>query len=144
MKTIDVIKMAEVSKQYKVVLYINMALCFIYGIIYSFFWWGWATIIEWEIGSTPWYGQVVGGVLLVLGIWFLRAVLQKKSWEDISYFMEFTFGFMIVMLLFEGWNFLFVRPTGIALINDIISTSVILFLFILNLIFYFMESAKHK
>jgi hypothetical protein len=143
-KLTDVITMSEISKQYRVILFINMTVGLIYGVLFGFLWWWWAGIIEWDIGSTPFYGQVVGGLFLIYAIWNLRAVLQRKEWGAISYFMEFTFVLNFVMLIYFGWEFLFIKPTGMALINSIVAVGVAGVLFILNLIFYFVESAKHK
>ena len=137
--------MTEISKSYKVMLFINMGVTLIYGVLYTFFWWWWKDVIGWDFGSTPWYGQVLGGMYLVIAIWCLRAVLQKKEWESITYFMEFTFGLMFVMLLFFAYEFIFVNKVpGMALYNSIVACGVVIILFILNLIFYFIETAKHK
>lgn len=124
-------------------LIIDIVICLAVSIPYMFLIGTWSPLIEYSY-STPWYAQIFGVLLFMIAVWLLRAILQKKEWHDISYFMEFLFAILFGMIIYFALELLFVELTDIALIYAIVSTSVTGALFVANMIFYFIETAKHK
>jgi len=135
--------MTEISKRWRIVLIITIVASLAFSIPYVFLIGTWAPIIGYEY-TTPWYAQVFGVLLFMIAVWLLRAMLQKKSLEEISYFMEFLFAVMFGMIIFFVLELLFVGLTGLALIYSIISLTVTATMFVSNMIFYFMETAKRQ
>ena len=138
--------MTEVSKQYKIILIINIVVSLVYAIPYMFITKLWLGFIEYG-DSTPFYPQAMGVTLFVIAIWSLRVILQKKDWESISFFMEFIFVFLfglIIYMVLEQWFYLTQTTHPVAWTNNIISLCVVGALFAANMVFYFIETAKHK
>ena len=135
--------MTEISKPYKVMLIINIVVALIYAIPYMFMIGTWAPFIEYTY-STPWYAQVFGTLLFVMAVWLLRAILQKKSFEDISYLMEFIFAIMFGMIIYFALELLFVSLGPVALIYAWVGLGVTIALFVSNMVFYFVETARTK
>jgi hypothetical protein len=135
--------MTEISKPYKIMLIINIVIALAYAIPYMFFINTWAGLIEYTY-STPWYAQVFGLVLFMIAAWLLRAILQKKTFESLSYFLEFIFVVLFGMIIYFALELLFVPLTPIALIYAWVSLGVTIALFISNMVFYFVETARSK
>ena len=127
--------MTEISKRWRIVLIITIVVSLLFSIPYVFLIGTWAPIIEYTY-STPWYAQVFGVLLFIIAVWLLRAILQKKTLEEISYFMEFLFVIMFGMIIFFVLELLFVGLTGFALIYSIITLTVTAVLFVSNMIFF--------
>ena len=94
--------------------------------------------------STPWFAQFFGVTLFIMAIWLLRAILQKKSFEDITFFVEFLFAIMAGMIIYFVLELLFVPSDQATRIYGIVGTGITVALFITNMIFYFIETAKNK
>ena len=138
--------MTELSKQYKIMMIINLVIAFAYAIPYCFITSAWLNLTQHEANS-PFYAQAFGVTLFLVSVWLLRAILQKKDWESISYFVEFIFVFLfgiLIYLVLELWFVIDKVVTPVAWINAIISTAVVGSVFVANIIFYFLETAKHK
>lgn len=140
-------KMTEVSKQYKIILIINIVVSMAYAIPYMFISKLWLPFVEY-LNATPFYPQALGVTLFVIAVWSLRVILQKKDWESISFFMEFIFVFLfglIIYMVLEQWFYLTPRSVHpVAWVNNIISLCVVGALFAANMVFYFLETAKHN
>jgi hypothetical protein len=113
--------------------------------LFGFFWWFWLPTIEYST-TLPFYAQFFGGFLLIGMIWYLRIILQKFPWEKAVFFVGFANTIMGVMIIYLAYEivFLFSEMTEIARINSLVSISITTALLITNLIFYFLESGKHK
>ncbi|MHA1112290.1 MAG: hypothetical protein ACTSRE_14380 [Promethearchaeota archaeon] len=138
--------MTEISKQFKIMLVINIVISLAYAIPYMFISGPWLALTE-HTASSPFYSQVFGVALFGISVWCLRAILQKKEWEAISYFVEFVFVFLfgiLIYLLLEIWFVINKVVTPVAWINAIISMAVVSALIVANIIFYFLETAKHQ
>ena len=138
--------MTEISKQFKIMLIVNIVISLAYAIPYLFLTSLWLNLTE-HTATSPFYSQAFGVALFSISVWSLRAILQKKEWEAVSYFVEFIFIFLfgiIIYLLLEMWFVLDKVATPIAWINNIISIAVAGSVFVANIIFYFLETAKHK
>jgi hypothetical protein len=137
--------MPEISKMYKIILFINIVVCFVYGILFGFLWWFWLDFIDYT-ATSPFFAQFFGGFLIIGLIWYLRIILQKVPWEKAVWFIGFAntiMGMMIIYLAYEIL-FVFIEMTKTAQINSIVSISVTTTLLVVNIIFFFVESGKHK
>ena len=103
----------------------------------------WSSFIQYTY-STPWYAQVFGTMLFMMAIFLLRAMLQKKSFENISYLMEFIFAIMFGMIIYFALELLFVSLGPVALIYAWVGLGVTIALFVSNMIMYFIETARNK
>jgi hypothetical protein len=135
--------MTEISKSYRIMLIITMVISLLFSIPYMFLIKTWSKIIDYTY-NTPWYAQVFGVLLFMVAVWLLRAILQKKSFENLSYFMEFLFAIMFGMIIYFALELLFVTLSFAAVIYAWVSLGVIIALFVSNMIFYFIETAKSK
>lgn len=135
--------MTEISKPYRIMLIINIAISMIFAIPYMFLIATFSPLIDYTY-NTPWYAQVLGTVLFLIAVWLLRAILQKKSFEDVSYFLEFLFAIMFGMIIYFALELLFVDLSFVAIVYAWVSLGVTIALFVSNMVFYFIETAKHK
>jgi len=93
--------MAEISKEAKIVLLINIIVSF----IFAFFFLGIPEIYaSWtnEAYFSPICWRQIGGTLLLLGIFGIIALIRKE-WEQIRIFWELGIGFMIVLISIDLW-----------------------------------------
>ena len=93
--------MAEISKEAKIVLLINIIASFIFAFfflgipeIYA----GWTN----EAYFSPICWRQLGGTLLILGIFGIIA-LMRKEWEQVKIFWEFGIAFLIVLVCIDIW-----------------------------------------
>ena len=134
--------MAEISKQYKIILIINIFVSTVYAVPFMFMIKRWAEIIGYTT-STPWFAQFFGLALFLMAAWLLRAILQKKQFEDITFFIEFCLAIMFGMIIYFVLELIFVSETPITRIYGIVGTAITAALLITNMVFYFIETAKH-
>ena len=124
-------------------LIIDIALSVIYAVPFMFMIGTWSKLIDYTY-STPWFAQFFGLTLFLIAIWLLRAILQKKSFEEFTYFLEFFFAIMFGMIIYFAIELLFVSETPATRIYGIIGTAITGGILIANMIFYFIETAKSK
>ena len=124
--------MAEISKETKIILWINMIASF----VFAFFFLGIPEIYRDLTGTTtdifsPVCWRQLGGTIVLLGIFSIIALLRKE-WEQIRIFWEFGIAFLIVQLALDIWGtFVYLKfdYTGIVEIA----------LIAINIIFYLRE-----
>jgi len=124
-------------------LIINIVVSMVYAIPFMFMIGTWSKVIDYTY-STPWFAQFFGLVLFLIAVWLLRAILQKKSFEELTYFIEFLFAIMAGMIIYFGLELVFVSETPATRIYGIVGTAITGALFAANMAFYFIETAKHK
>lgn len=135
--------MTEISKGFRIMLFINIALAVIYAIPFMFMIGTWSKLIDYTY-STPWFAQFFGLTLFLMAAWLLRAILQKKSFEELTYFVEFIMAIMAGMIIYFTLELVFVSDTPATRIYGIIGTAITGALLGANMIFYFIETAKNK
>ena len=121
--------MAEISKEAKIIILINMIVSF----IFAFFFLGIPEIYaSWTNDAyfSPICWRQLGGTLLVLGIFGIIALIRKE-WEQIRIFWELGIAFIILLVCIDIW----------VIANGIFDYTVIveIVLVVINIFFYIRE-----
>jgi hypothetical protein len=121
--------MAEISKEAKIIILINMIASF----IFAFFFLGIPEIYaSWTNDAyfSPISWRQLGGTLLILGIFAIIALIRKE-WEQVRIFWEIGIAFLIVLISIDIW----------VLANGIFDYTVIveIVLVVINIFFYIRE-----
>ncbi|MHA1112407.1 MAG: hypothetical protein ACTSRE_15030 [Promethearchaeota archaeon] len=135
--------MTEISKGFRTMLIVTISVAVIYAIPFMFMIRTWSNIIGYTY-SSPWFAQFFGLTIFLIAIWLLRAILQKKSFEELTYFVEFLMAILGGMLIYFTLELVFVSDTPATRIFGIIGTAITGALLGANMIFYFIETAKNK
>ena len=93
--------MAEISKEAKIVLLINIISSFIFAFFFLIIpeiYAGWTN----EAYFSPICWRQIGGTLLILGIFGIIALIRKE-WEQIRIFWELGIAFVILLVCIDIW-----------------------------------------
>jgi len=95
------IKMAEISKEAKIVFLINAISLFIFAFFFLIIP---EIYAEWtnEAYFSPICWRQLGGTLLLFGIFTIIA-LMRKEWEQVRIYWELGIGFLIVLISIDIW-----------------------------------------
>jgi hypothetical protein len=132
--------MVEMSKEYKIIVLVNIIAAFIYGILYVFF-----PDFLYSVNDAPYFDphfwRLFGGALLAVGIVGLYGFL-KVDWDEIKLFMLYGITILLVILLLNLISNTYVIRSATNLIFHWIDNVVIIILLIINVFFYMRENKK--
>ena len=132
--------MAEISKEMKIVLIINMIVGLVYGIMYIFLPEG-----VYALNDAPYFDphfwRLFGGALVAVGIGILLGII-KGDWDKIKLLFQFAFVFLIIIALVNLTSNIYVARSATNLIFHWLDTIVVILLLIFNAFFYFREEKK--
>ena len=132
--------MAEISKEFKIVLIINMIVGFIYGIMYVFLPEG-----VYALNDAPYFDphfwRLFGGALIAIGIAVLLGILNG-DWDKIKLFFQFAIVFVTIIALVNLTSNIYVIRSATNLIFHWFDTIVIILILIFNIFFYLREEKK--
>jgi len=132
--------MAEISKEMKIVLIINMIVGLIYGIMYVFLPEG-----VYSLNDSPYFDphfwRLFGGALMAIGIGVLLGMLNG-DWDKIKIFLQFAIIFLIIIALVNLTSNIYVTRSATNLIFHWLDTIIIILILVFNIIFYLREEKK--
>ena len=129
--------MAELSKNLKYVILINIVAALVYGIMQTFFTAAYLAMVEQPTPDVH-FTRVGGGVLLVLAIFGIYSIL-KKSWEEFKLLFEFVIGYEIMLFILDIVYFATFTITATNFTNTLIATILTGVLIALNIYIYLKE-----
>ena len=132
--------MAEISKEMKIVLIINMIVGLLYGIMYVFLPEGLYSLNDAPYFD-PHFWRLFGGALVAVGIVILLAILNG-DWDNIKLFYQFALVFLIIIALVNLTSNVYVARSATNLIFHWLDTIVVILLLIFNIFFYLREEKK--
>lgn len=128
------------SKEYKIIVLVNVIAAFIYGILYVFL-----PDVVYSGNDAPYFDphfwRLFGGVLLAIGIVGLFGFL-RLDWDKIKVFMLYGIVVLLIILLVNLTSNMYVIRSAANLIFHWIDNIVILILLIINTFFYMRENKK--
>ena len=132
--------MAEISKEMKIVLVINMVVGFIYGIMYVLLPEG-----VYSINDAPYFDphfwRLFGGALIALGFPILLGIL-KGDWDYIKLFFLFSIILLCILALVNITSIIYVTRSATNLVFHWLDTIVMIVLIVFNVFFYLREEKK--
>ncbi len=132
--------MAEISKEMKIVLIINLFVAFIYGIMYVFLPEG-----VYSLNDAPYFDphfwRLFGGALIAIGIAILLGMLNRE-WDNIKILFQFAIALLIILALVNLTSNIYVTRSATNLIFHWLDTIVIIALCVFNTFFYLREEKK--
>lgn len=132
--------MAELSKEYKILLIIHVIISFIYGIMYLFF-----TEMIYAVNNAPFFDphfwRLFGGLILAVGIAGIIG-LKMGDWDKIKLLMIYTIIFLIILIIVNITSNIYSLRSAMNLIFHWFDTSVMIVLVIVDIIFYIREEKK--
>jgi len=97
------IDMTEISKAFKIFMIVAGAIALFYGIWWTFLTGTYYDMVGW-VHSDPSSVRGQGGTLIILGIFNCIAALRIE-WEKMKFYVQFAFGWLIIMLILNFVNF---------------------------------------
>jgi len=132
--------MAEISKEFKIMLIIDLVVAFAYGILYVFL-----PDFVYSTNDAPYYDphfwRLFGGVILGIGIVAVFALL-KGDWDHIKLFVFYTIVFLIITGIINITSAIYVTRSTTNLGFHWLDNILIILLAILNGFFYMREEKK--
>ena len=132
--------MAELSKEYKILLIIHVIIAFIYGIMYLFF-----TEMIYTANDAPFFDphfwRIFGGLMLALGIAGIIG-LRMGDWDKIKLLMIFAIIFLIILIIVNITSNIYSVRSATNLIFHWFDTSLMIVLVVVDIIFYMREEKK--
>ncbi len=126
--------MAEISKQFKIVLIINAIGAFIYAFQFLVI-----TDIYIQLVDEPWPNphllRLWGATILILGIFALIAV-KRAEWEKIKIMVELAIVWLLAVAIINLASLAYVPRTATNIPNAVLDVIVPLILFIIDVYFY--------
>ncbi len=132
--------MAEISKEMKIVLIINMIVGFIYGIMYVFL-----PESVYSLNDAPYFDphfwRLFGGALIAIGIAIVLGILNGE-WDQIKILFQFAIVFLIIIALVNLTSNIYVTRSATNLIFHWLDTIVIIVILVFDIFFYLREEKK--
>ena len=132
--------MAELSKEYKILLLVNIIVAFVYGALYVFL-----PDVVYSGNDAPYFDphfwRLFGGALLAVGVVGIFGFLSA-DWEKIKLFMLYGIVILILILLVNLTSNIYVIRSATNLIFHWIDNVVIIILLIVDTFFYMRENKK--
>ena len=128
------ISMAEVTKEVKIVLIINVIASLIFAFLYLVIPEIYASLVD-PIVFDPYYWRAFGGTLLVLAIMALIALKRAKG-EQVKIIIEFAILWSVVILGLNIWELIVLPLSPTYTETTWIDSVLLIVLIILNSYFY--------
>ena len=132
--------MAELSKEMKIVLIINMIVAFVYGIMYVFF-----PETVYSLNDAPYFDphfwRLFGGALFAMGFPILLSI-KNGDWVYIKLYFQFAIIFLIITALVNLTSIIYVTRSATNLVFHWLDNIVIILLIVFNTFFYLREEKK--
>ncbi|MFX0060448.1 MAG: hypothetical protein ACFE8J_19290 [Candidatus Heimdallarchaeota archaeon] len=132
--------MAEISKEFKIMLIVDIIVALIYGILYVFL-----PDFVYSTNDAPYYDphfwRLFGGVILGIGIVVVYALI-KKDWDDIKFFVFYVIIFLIITGIINISSALYVTRSATNILFHWLDNIVIIVLIVINAFFYVREEKK--
>ena len=132
--------MAEVSKEMKIVLIINVIVGLIYGILHVFFPEGVHSLDDAPFFD-PHFWRLFGGALIAIGIAILLGILNGE-WDNIKIIIQFVIIFLIIVALVNFTSGIYITRSTINEIFHLFDNIVVILLLLLDILFYLREEKK--
>jgi len=132
--------MAEMSKEMKILMIVNVIVSFIYGFFHLII-----PEIYYQLSDAPvfdiHYWRLFGGSLLVLGIFGIIAVIRAE-WEQVKITFEIAIFYLIMVFILNIVVFITITSSPTYFASQLIATILIITLIILNIYFYLREEKR--
>lgn len=132
--------MAEISKEFKLLLLINVIIAFVYGILYTFL-----PNIVYSLNDAPYFDnhfwRLFGGVLIAIGIITLLG-LKKGDWDSMKLFVLYAIIFLIITGLINVTSTIYITRSATNLIFHWLDNVVIIAFAVIDAFFYMREEKK--
>ena len=124
--------MTEIQKLTKISLLLDVLAGFIFAFLYLVI----PDIYIYDLTQWPFndpiYFRLFGGTLLVLGLASLMAYF-KKEWEEIKLFFELALMWLLMVLIINFWQLVFLTLPAMAFTNVIVDTIIVIFYLVLGI-----------
>ena len=132
--------MAEISKEFKIVLIVNAIAAFAYGIMYVFL-----PDTVYSLNDAPYFDphfwRLFGGALIATGIATLLGII-KGDWDNIKLLVQFAIMFLIILALISVTSPLYITRSTTNLLFHWLDTIVIIILAVIDIFFCLREEKK--
>jgi hypothetical protein len=132
--------MAEMSREYKILLIVNIVVAFIYGIMYVFL----PDMVS-SVNDAPFFDphfwRLFGGTVLALGITGIFG-LKMGDWDKVKLFMLYAIIFLIILIIVNLTSNIYIVRSATNLIYHWLDTTVMIVLLIVDIFFYMREEKK--
>ncbi len=132
--------MAEMSREYKILLIVHIIVAFIYGIMYLFL-----PETVYSVNEAPFFDphfwRLFGGILFAIGIAGIVG-LKMGDWEKIKLLMLYAITFLIILILVNLTSNTYIIRTATNLVFHWLDTTVMIVLLIFDIFFYIREEKK--
>jgi len=132
--------MAEMSKEMKIVIIVNVIVAFIYGFFQLIF-----PEIYYQLTDAPATDvlalRVCGGALVVLGIFGIIAII-RADWEKVKIAFEIAIAYEIILLIIDIVGYITVTGSADWITGQIIATIIKIVLIVINIYFYLREEKR--
>lgn len=126
--------MAEVTKEVKIILIINIIAALIFTFLYLVIPETYASLID-PLVFDPYYWRAFGGTLLVLAIMALIA-LKRAEVEQVKFMFEFAILWCVVILALNIWELIVLPLSPTYTQTTWVDSILLIVLIILNSYFY--------
>ncbi len=132
--------MAEMSREYKILLIVHIIVAFIYGIMYLFL-----PETVYSVNEAPFFDphfwRLFGGILFAIGIAGIVG-LKMGDWEKVKLLMLYAITFLIILILVNLTSNTYIIRTATNLVFHWLDTTVMIVLLIFDIFFYIREERK--
>ena len=132
--------MAEMSKEMKIVMIVNVIVSFIYTFFHLII-----PEIYYQLTDAPvfdiHYWRLFGGSLLVLGIVGIIAVIRAE-WEHVKITFEIATFYLIMVFILNIVTFITITSSVSYFVSQLIATILCFILIVLNIYFYLREQKR--
>lgn len=133
--------MEDILTKIKILLIIDAVVAFIFCFFYLFITDVYLLdLTDWSYPD-PYYPRAFGGTLLVLGLFALLAT-RKENWEQIKIFIELVIVWMIIILILNILELIYIDITLIYRFHTIINSIILILLIIINIYYYLKQIKK--
>lgn len=132
--------MAELSKETKMVFFINSLIAFIYAFLFLIIPEAYKQMSDApDLIFSPITWRQLGASILILGIGGVLSI-KRDDWDKVKLFLEISIIWLILMLIINIWGMIAFPGTAAALANDIVAVIVLIVLSLLNIWVYYREN----
>ncbi|MFW9820977.1 MAG: DUF4345 family protein [Candidatus Thorarchaeota archaeon] len=132
--------MAEISKEFKILLLINIVVAFVYGVLYTFL-----PNVVYSLNDAPYFDnhfwRLFGGVLIGIGITTLLG-LKKGDWDSMKLYVLYAIIFLIITGIINVTSTIYITRSATNMIFHWIDNIVIIVFAVIDSFFYWKEEKK--
>jgi len=132
--------MAEMSKEMKIVIIVNVIVAFIYGFLELII-----PEIYYQLTDSPAFDihtwRIVGGSFMVLGIFGIIAII-RADWEKVKITFELAIAYEILLLILDIVAYITITGSATWITGQIIATIIKIILIVINIYFYLREEKR--